>query len=88
MARRRKKRFGAVTGRRRTGQPGKRSFSISVDVLRYPGLLHGGNTYKALACPKGQRRRGSTAKRCGRGTSYSATAAVTKALKQLANKLK
>jgi len=87
MARRHKKRFGAVTGRRlwAEGFGNSKRATFSVNVMR------GAGTYVAIACPKRSSDKGAFkhfSKRCGEGKGRTATSATANALRAMANKLK
>ena len=86
MARRKKRRFGAVTGKKYfpEGFARSRSFDVRVSVMR------GAGTYVANACPKwgshGPRK--GFMQRCGEGKGRTVTAATASALRNMASKLK
>jgi len=95
MARRRKKRFGAVTGRKAGAWGRQVTFNVSVAVMR------GNNKYVATACPrKGHQARVPVVptgtkgtkrwllSRCGEGKGRTVTSASAAALRSMANKLR
>jgi hypothetical protein len=80
---RRKKRFSAVTGRKK-GRWG-RQVQMDVHVVVTRGGL-AGRAYYATACPKAKYR--LKFQRCGDGKGHTATAAIASSLRAMANKLK
>lgn len=89
---RRKKRFGAVTGRK-PGKPSRRwrTFDVKVSVLREPGARADPRAaYRAEACIKAGVMKDGThrAQRCVERTGSTVTGAVKNAIVSMANKLK
>jgi len=78
MARRRRRGFGAVTGRKQ-GRTGRvRSFDVRVSVQREAGF------YIGTACPRWGEGGGRPG-RCGTGVGKNASSATGNALRAMAN---